>query len=573
MPVDVLKLKQTYEALCSERAQEEVVWDDIETFIMPLTGKTAQAIRGSTPDQKTNIMLWDLTAPLANEHLAGALQADITSPVSRWLDFEWQDDEVEKDHDAIVYREKLSEQVWSELQASDFNMEIGSGYAEWSGIGNMALVCEPTSPSATEWKGLDFTAVPCRQVQFQEDSRGGVFRWFRQLDWTAIQIVDHCEKEKNADGTPKYPAPEKYKKLAEAPANTNTKHKVVFCIFRRTDIAEEVKGIVIEELRPWGCVYFPLETGEQLGEEGGYYRMPAVMGRWGKRPGTQWGYGRGHIALRAVKGLNYFKELQLAAGEKAVDPAMGGTERVSNLDLRPGKMSVMPSKDDLWAIESSARFDVSAEIIREDRIEVRRCFHEDDLALKESPQMTATEVQARKDQMNRGLGAPAGRLETDVLVPVVMMVLDHLARAGKLPPAPEMVKRKKAELKLRFRGPIARARMMDEVVAIEREASFIANLLKLGFTEAKHYWNLGNAIKEHSKRLGVPASVLNSDQVAKQGIDAERAMAKAAMDAETMKNAGQGAMAAANAAATLGTSGPVPLSAPAAGIPSGLGVA
>jgi hypothetical protein len=271
-----------------------------------------------------------------------------------------------------------------------------------------------------------------------------------------------------------------------------------------------------------------------------------------------------------VKGLNYFKELQLTAGEKAVDPAMGGTERVSNIDLRPGKVSVMPSKDDLWAIESSAHFDVSAEIIREDRIEIRRCFHEDDLSLKESPQMTATEVQARKDQMNRGLGSPAGRLEVDALIPVVMMTLDHLSRAGKLPKAPDIVKRRKAELKLRFRGPIARARLMDEVVAIEREASFIANLLKLGFTEAKYYWNLGNAIKEHSKRLGVPMSVLNSDRVAQQGIDAERAAAKAAMDAENMKNAGQGAAAAASAASTLGTSGPVPLGSPPAGIPAGL---
>ena len=568
MAVDTLKLKQIYETLRSDRSKEEVVWDEIEKFNMPLTGKTSEALDHSTPDQKTSVALWDLTAPLALEHLAAALHSDVTSPNSNWLDLEWEDAEVEKDHDAIVHREKIADMAWSELQASDFNMEISSGYIEWAGIGNMALVCEPTSPGL-EWKGLDFTAVPCRQVQFQEDSRGGVHRWFRALDWTPLQIVDHCEKEKNADGTPKYPAPEKYKKLAEVPGEANKKITIIFCIFRRDGIADEVQGRVIPDLRPFGCVYFPLEDGVQLGEEGGYYRMPAVMARWGKRPGTQWGYGRGHIALRAVKGLNYFKELQLAAGEKAVDPAMGATERVGNIDLRPGKTSVMPSKEDLWTIESSARFDVSAEIIRDDRVEIRRCFHEDDLQLKESPQMTATEVQARKDQMNRALGSPVARLQSDALAPIVMMVIDHLARAGRLPPPPEIVRRKKAEFKLRFRGPIARAAVMDQVVAIERVWSGIANLMKLGLTEARHYLDLGASLRLHAKLLGAPTEMLNSDIVAKQGIAQERAAAAAAQQASTMKDAGQGAAAAASAAATLGTSGPVPLGAPPALLPSG----
>jgi hypothetical protein len=568
MPVDILHSKQRYDANRSDRSVEEVVWDDIEKFIMPLSGTTAQSIDGSTPDQKTSIALWDLTAPLANEHLASSLHGDITSPSSKWLDLEWMDAEVEQDHDAIVYREKLADLVWGELQASDFNMEIASGYLEWGGLGNMALVCEPTS-KGPEWKGLDFTAVPIRQVVFEEDSKGGVLRWWRHLRWTAGQIVHHCEEEKGADGKSLYQAPEKYKRLAQVPGEAATKHAVIFYIWRRPEVPDEVEGEVIPEKRPFGCCYFVLEDGVQLGEEGGYYRMPAVMGRWGKRPGTVWGYGRGHIALRAVKGLNYFKELQLNAGEKAVDPAMGATERVGQqIDLRPGKVSVVPSKEDLWAIESGARFDVSAEIIRDERVEIRRAFHEDDLQLKESPQMTATEVQARKDQMNRALGSPVGRLQTDVLSPIVMMVIDHLSRARRLPPPPAIVKRKRAELSLRFRGPIARAQVMDEVVAIEREAGFIANLLKLGFSEARHYFNLGNAIKEHSKRLGVPTSVLNSDAEAKRRIAAEQAAMKAAQDAETMKTQGQAMQAGASAAATAAAAG-IPIGPQPALVPSG----
>ncbi len=564
MPVEILKLKQRYEALRSDRAIEETVWDDIEKFIMPLSGQTAQALQASTAQNKTDLQLWDLTAPLANEHLASSLQGDVTSPASKWLDLEWQDTELEQDHDAIKYREQLADLVWSEIQASDFNMEIGSGYLEWSGLGNMALVCEPTS-LGPDWKGLDFTAVPIRQVQFEEDSRGGVLRWFRHLRWTPAQIVDHCEREK-VDGKPKYQAPERIRKMAEVPGDAAKRLDVIFCIFRRDDVPEEIAGAAIPEKRPFGFVYFTLEEAEPLGEEGGYYKMPAVMARWGKRPGTQWGFGRGHIALRHVKWLNGYKELQRNAAEKAVDPASGVTERVGReLDLRPGKSNVMPSKDDWWPLESAARFDVSVEVMRDERVEIRRAFLEDDLKLKESPQMTATEVQARKDQMNRAKGSPVGRLETDALGPIVIVVLDHLARARKLPPPPDSVRRKKAELKLRFRGPIARAQVMDEVVAIEREAAFVANLLKLGFTEARHYFNLGSAIKEHAKRLGVPAAVLHSETEAKQEIEKERRAIAAAQAAKTMKDQGQAMAAAASAGATAG----VPIAEQPALVPSG----
>jgi hypothetical protein len=574
MAVEILKLKQEWEALRTDRAEEEAVWDDIEKFIMPLSGQTSQALSRSSVEAKTDVGLWDLTAPLAAEHLASALHADVTSPAARWLDLEWQDSEIEQDHEAVAYREKLAELVWSELQASDFGMEIASGYLEWSSIGNMALVVEPMSAKPGEWKGLDFTAVPVRQTGFVEDSRGGVLRWYRHLSWTPVQILDHCARSRDTSGQA-FEAPERIKRLAQDPSAATTKIPVIFCVFRRDGsfgtetIDADLPGDAIGEKRPFGYVYFTLEgEGEQLGFEDGYYKMPALMARWGKRPGTQWGFGRGHIALRHVKWLNGFKELQRNAAEKAVDPAHGVSERVSgSIDLRPGKTTVMPSKEDWWPLESAARFDVSVEVLRDERIEIRRCFHEDDLQLKESPQMTATEVAARKDEMNRAIGSPVARLQWDALAPVVLIVLDHLSRAKRLPQAPEIVKRKKAELKLRFRGPIARAQLMDEVVAIERSAGFIANLVKLGFTEARHHLNLAGMIREHSRRVGSPAAMFNSPAEAQRRIDAEQAAMARAQEAETMKNAGQGMAAAAAAGVPVG--GPPGIGEQPALLPSG----
>lgn len=540
MPADILRLRARAQALKAEKSAVEGLHNDIERYIMPATGRYGEASGESRSKLETSVEAWDLTAPLACEHLAASLHGNVTNPAARWVDFEWPDADLERDQEAVRHREALAQLVWNELQASDFNSEIASGYHEYSGIGNMILTAEPMHP--TEWRGLDFTAVPVKEGDFEEDSRGGVRGFFRHIRWTPVQIIDRFGKE----GTP-----ERIRKLAEHPEAGVTRIDVCFCIFRREEVSVDAPEYpLIPEKRPFGSVYFTLEQAEQLGEEGGYYEMPVVVARWGRVPGSKWGFGRGNIALRNVKYLNSFKEAARAAAEKAVDPALKATERgvLSDPDLGPSGVTYVTSMEELQPIESAARFDVSAEVLRDERLEIRRAFHEDDLQLKESPQMTATEVQARRDLMDRVLGSPVGQLWKDALEPIVQLVLRHLYRAKKLPEAPASVKAKKAELKVRFRGPIARAQVMDEVVGIEREAAFVASLLQMGFEEARFYFDVGQAIREHSKRVGAPATTLRSLAEVKRLKDEAMGAAQRQANADAAKTEGEAMRAMAQAA-------------------------
>ena len=530
---DLVKLKAQFDALGSEKSDVEAVWDEIEKYVMPVSGRVSEQ-SGATPDQRTSLDLWDLTAPLACEHLASSLHGSVTSPAARWLDTEWPDQDAEQDHDCVVYREALANLAWGELQSSDFNMEIASAYHEYSGLGNMALLTE--AASATEWKGLDFTAVPVREVRYAEDSRGGVRLFFRHLRWTLVQCLDRFGEEGLTD---------KLRERLKLPDSASTRVDIVFAIYRREDVPESAAdgGPLAKERRPWGAVYFLLETAEQLGEEDGYYEMPAVVGRWARKPGSAWGFGRGHVALRAVKFLNRYLEEARASAALANNPPTLTTQRgmLTDLHLEPGGNTVVENIEDVKALESHARFDVSAEVIQDARAEIRRCFHEDDLQLKESPAMTATEVQARRDLMDRVLGSPVGRLQADVLEPIVQIVLGHLSRAGRLPPMPDLAKRKHLSPRLKLRGPIARAQLMDEVTGIEREASFVAGLLKMGFEEARYHFDVGAAIREHSKRVGAPAVTMRAEADAKRLMAADQAAARAAQQAATAKDQGAAA--------------------------------
>jgi hypothetical protein len=537
VPVDIPRLRARFETLRTDKSGVEAVWDEIERYIMPATGKTNE----SRPNLKTDVEAWDLTAPLACEHLASSLHGNVTSPVAQWVDFEWEDGELERDQDAVKYREELARLVWSALQSSDFNMEIASAYHEYAGLGNMALLVEAANPSIYE--GLDFTAIPVREAFYEEDSRGGVKTFFRLLKWTAVQVLDKFGEK----GTPEW-----IRLRAAAPDGGTTRLELVFCIYRREEVPLKQEGPLVPEARPWGAVYFPLEKPEKLGEvEEGYYEMPAVIARWGRVPGLAWGFGRGNIALRHAKYLCKFKESARAAAAKAANPPAVGTERgvLSPPDLEEGGYTVVADPDDLKFIHSGAKFDVAAEVLRDERTEIRRAFHEDDLQLKESPAMTAREVIERRDLMDRVLSSPVGRLQNDALVPVVMIALGHLSRAKKLPPAPDLVRQKKAELKVTFRGPLARAQVMDKVVAIERSAAFIASLTEMGFTQAKHYFDEGRAIREHAKMVGSPAFTIRSEAEVKKRVEAEAAAMARATNAEASKTEAEAMRAAAAAGA------------------------
>ena len=156
--------------------------------------------------------------------------------------------------------------------------------------------------------------------------------------------------------------------------------------------------------------------------------------------------------------------------------------------------------------------------------------------------------------MDRSLGAPVGRLQTDVLSPIIHLILGHLDRAGKLPPVPGAVKAKQAEVAVTYYGAISRAQRVDEVASIERLSAFVASLVKSDpehFGAAADVFDPVVAVREAALRLGTPAMVLKSEEVVLKE-RAEKAKIQMAMQqAELAKTQAGAARDAATAAATM----------------------
>ena len=451
-------IKKRFEALFTQRKTVEQTWDLIEQFIMPIRGGKFFENQQSEHeiDWRRGRQVFDSTAQNAMYTLASSMHGALTSPSLRWFSLKFRNDKLNANTTNAQWLEECSNAIFFALQDSNFNLEVNEGYLDLAGFGTSVIFEEPISD--TSWEGLDFNALPIRESYFETDHRGRVFRFYRLLQWTAVQIVSKFGDD----------VPDEIKDKAKNSQSVDEKIDIIFCVYPRKDIGDTTwSKKLVPTKRKYGFKYILRKDGEMLGKEGGYYEMPAYVPRWQKASGSQWGFSPATIALSDVLTLNALVELILQAMEKVVDPANLTTERglISDLDLGAAGLTVVRNIDDLVPYESKANFNASTLLVEDLRNRIRQTFLVDQLELKESPAMSATEVNARLDLMQRLLGPVMGRLQNDFLDPMVERTFRILWRNDLLPDAPEGVKEE--EFDIEYTGPMARAQRTDRIQSIE----------------------------------------------------------------------------------------------------------
>jgi hypothetical protein len=237
-----------------------------------------------------------------------------------------------------------------------------------------------------------------------------------------------------------------------------------------------------------------------------------MITRWERLSGSQWGFGPGNVAIPTVKYLNAWMEIEKAAAEKAVDPPIMSTERglLSPPDLSPGGMNVVRTMDDMKAFENKANFQAAYGAITELRQMVNEVFKVEDLKLKESPAMTAMEVQVRYEMMTRVLGPPAVRIQNNLLSPAIKNLFHMMARYGQFKPPPPQVLDSPTGYDIEYQGPLMKAQRAQEVASMERLAGIVMNMVKV-FPQVQYIFDPVHFVREAADKLSVPVTVLNDE--------------------------------------------------------------
>ena len=339
--------------------------------------------------------------------------------------------------------------------------------------------------------------------------------------------------------------------MADNDADTSEKKEVVFAVFPREGYRDiKTTSKLAPEMRPYGSAYFMHNDGYNLDKEGGYYEMPAYVPKWRKTNDSMWGNSPAMLVLSDIKTLNDLVELTLSQLAKVVDPPSFVTERglLSDLDLEPAGLTVLRSKEDYWQYQTTARFEPGELRIERLQASIRRAFLVDQLELKESPAMSATEANIRYELMQRLLGPTLGRLKSDLFDPMIERTVKILHRAGELPKPPPLVVEMKGQFDIEYTGPLAKAQrsqtaaaMEDWAMKITDLAGAVGNVAPEEATKIMAVADWDKFVEELADIKGVPMSVLTDKN--KRKFDEQKRRAQAEDAGNTAAMAEQGAAA------------------------------
>jgi len=464
--MDNRALIKRFQRVQSRRYTVQQVWERIEEFVMPFRGQFFQDVSGEDAVPWRKERTWDSTAVMAHQNLAASLHGALTSPAINWFEIRFRQKELNENREAADWLRQASERVFYELQDSNFNLEINEAYQDVAGYGTAFLSEEERGKDS--WEGLIFSGVPLKEAYFEEDHMGQCSYFYRHYQWEAQKIVTKFGER----------VPDDIKKKAENASDERI--DFVLCIYPRSVEKPQFASILAPEQRPFGYKYVTVNGHETLGEEGGYYEMPVFVPRWRKTSESQWGNSPATIAIADIQTVNKWVEIMTVWSEKQTDPPIFAEERsiISDLDLSAASVNVVRNIAGMREWVSNGNVAITMQGIDQLRRNIRNYFFNDQLNFPD-PQntpMTATEAQIRYELMQRLLGPTLGRLQSDMLNPIIERTFNMLVRAGQMPDVPQVIVDANPDMDIEYLGALARSQRMDQAQAVERWAMSLGNL-------------------------------------------------------------------------------------------------
>jgi hypothetical protein len=442
--------------------------------------------------------LFDSTAVHSNEILASSMAGSLTNQGMKWFSLKTRDESLNSVHPIQMWLQDCTHRMHRAIQQSNFASEILEVYLDLGALGTGALLMEEKAPDMGRFAGLQFRACNIGEYLIDEDAEGFVDTVFRTIPMTARQIVDKWG-DAVSDATKR-----------EAEQRPDTMMTVLHAVFPRMGQVG-----LSSKTYPWASMYVELKDKNLL-DEGGYHENPFAVPRWTKVSYEKYGRGPGNTALPDIKVLNKVKELSLKTWGKVLDPPMAIQHDgiVGSLRLTPGGINYTRGlpREVMEQMRIDARFDISQ--IKEDelRASIRNIFWSNQLELQQGPQMTAQEVMVRYEMMQKLLGPTLGRLEAELLNPVVKRTFGILMRANQFLPPPMELDQYIGEggvLDVEYESPIARAQRSGDATAIQSVFEFIAPMMEVK-PEILDNFDMDQVTLVLADVRGVPSKVLRA---------------------------------------------------------------
>ncbi|MCP5011998.1 MAG: hypothetical protein GY942_18625 [Aestuariibacter sp.] len=450
------RIKKRYNALKSdtERGQWESHCEDVARVISP---RKRGFISARTPGEKKMQYVHDSTGIHANDLLTASLHGEATNPAAQWFKIGMSDEHITRAPNVKKYLSDVEDIMWAHMYSpgTQITTAFHELYHDLGAFGSAIVYIRWDE----EGEHLVFNVWPLSECVFAESNKGIIDTIFRSFTWTVRQVVQEWGIEAVSD------------KVLEKYNNDKLEERIeiIHGMYPRPDeeIDKKQAGELSPENMPFASVYMEADAKHIL-ENGGYPEQPFAVPRWDKRAGEVYGRSPGMTALPDVNMLQAMNLSMIKVSQKFADPPTFIPDD-ADLDparLIPGGINRYRGDRSIFQLPPSQGLPLTLEIMESLRNRIRSAFFIDQMQFVNDAQMTATEVMQRTQERMRRMGPIMGRLESELLAPMIARCYGILERMGKLPPRPEELENR--DYTVEYTSPIAMAQKTTELDSIPR---------------------------------------------------------------------------------------------------------
>jgi len=496
-------LKNDLARLVEKRSNWEIHWQEVADYMLP---RKADITLERPKGDKRHTVIFDGTAIHSLELLASSLHGMLTSSVNRWFALRFKETAINENDEAREWLENVLDKMYIAISRSNFQQEVFETYFDLIAFGTSCLQIEEDKDDI-----IRFSSRHIKEIYISEDAKGMVNCIYRRFKMSAKSTVEKFGID-----------------------NVSSK---TLNIFKKTpfddiDLVHVVKPRDIynpqkmdKQNMPFSSIYFEYDSGHII-SQGGFKEFPYVVPRYLKASNELYGRSPGMNALPDVKVLNKMVEVGMKAAQKQVDPPLLVPDDSMLMPIRmsPGSINYYRSgsRDRIETLNIGANNPLGLNMEQQRREAISQTFHVDQLLITENRNMTATEVVQRNEEKMRILGPVLGRLQSELLQPMIIRIFNIMLRNNLLPDAPEILLNQ--EIDVEYVSPMAQAQRGQELSSIVRGLELFGQIGQVA--PVTDYIDPQGLVKHLIKILGLPARMIRSDneveELAQQKAEAQQ---------------------------------------------------
>ena len=491
-------LLKRFDRLKSQRQNWESHWQEIADYMQP---RKADVTKTRSRGDKRTELIFDSSPLQSVELLAASLHGMLTNPSTPWFSLRFKEEDMEFEDEAKEWLESATETMYAAFNKSNFQQEIFELYHDLITFGTAAMFIEEDDEDI-----LKFSTRHINEIFIAENEKGRIDTVFRKFKLSARAAIQ---------------------KFGDVSANIATVAKkdpyeeieILHAVYPRSDFNPKKQD---KQNMPFESVYLDASSGDELSVSG-FREFPFVVPRYLKASHEIYGRSPAMTALPDVKMLNEMSKTTIKSAQKQVDPPLLVPDDGFILPVRtvPGGLNFYRAgtRDRIEPLNIGANTPLGLNMEEQRRNSIRNAFYVNQLMMQNGPQMTATEVIQRNEEKMRLLGPVLGRLQSELLKPLIDRAFALILRKNLFRPAPEFLSGK--DIEIEYVSPLAKAQKSSELQSIMRAIEIMGSLSNVA--PVFDHINMDKLVRHLAEIVGVPQKILKPQSE----LNAERQQAQA----------------------------------------------